>query len=199
MSYCEISVTTPPIPEASTTPSRSGSTVGVPASAHASCAAISANCCERSKVRARTRSSTSLGSTATVAPMRTGRSSAQPSVSERTPDLPASIADQVDATSPPSGVVAPSPVTRTVGRVMTSGRDAGRLDVLDGVADRAQVARGLVRDANAEALFRGHEDLDHRQRVDLEVVDERLVHLDVVLGHAGDLFDDLGHAAQDFG
>jgi hypothetical protein len=32
----------------------------------------------------------------------------------RTPLVPASIADQVDATSPPSGVVAPSPVTTTL-------------------------------------------------------------------------------------
>jgi hypothetical protein len=34
----------------------------------------------------------------------------------RTPLVPASIADQVDATSPPSGVVAPSPVTTTLPR-----------------------------------------------------------------------------------
>ena len=36
------------------------------------------------------------------------------SVMVRTPLVPASIADQVDATSPPSGVVAPSPVTTTL-------------------------------------------------------------------------------------
>ena len=34
-----------------------------------------------------------------------------------TPERPASMASQVDATSPPSGVVAPSPVTTTSGRV----------------------------------------------------------------------------------
>ena len=38
------------------------------------------------------------------------------------PERPASIASQVDATSPPSGVVAPSPVTTTSVRAMTTSK-----------------------------------------------------------------------------
>ena len=106
----------PPIPLVTVTPSRSGSTSGAPASAHASRAATSANCSQRSIRRACTRPTTSTGSAAAAAAMRTGRSSAHGSVRRRTPLRPASIADQVDATSPPSGVVAPSPVTTTVSR-----------------------------------------------------------------------------------
>ena len=56
---------------------------------------------------------TSEGSTATVAAIFTGRSLAQSASSGLTPERPASRADQVDATSPPRGVVAPSPVTTT--------------------------------------------------------------------------------------
>src|SRR5579859_3463152 len=106
----------PPIPLVTLTPSRSGSTPGEPASAHASRAATSASCSQRSIRRACTRPTTSTGSTAACAAMRTGRSSAHGSAMRRTPLRPASIADQVDATSPPSGVVAPSPVTTTLTR-----------------------------------------------------------------------------------
>jgi len=106
----------PPIPLVTVTPSRSGSTVGEPASAHASRAATSASCSQRSIRRARTRSTISAGSAAAWAAIRTGSPSAHGWAMERTPLRPASIADQVDATSPPSGVVAPSPVTTTVSR-----------------------------------------------------------------------------------
>ena len=67
------------MPEASATPSRSGSgpDSSNPASVQASRAAISANWLERSSRRALTRSSTSVGSTATMAAICTGRVSAQ--------------------------------------------------------------------------------------------------------------------------
>ena len=50
------------------------------------------------------------------AAIRTGNCSAQSWVSVPTPERPATMASQVDATSPPNGVVAPSPVTTTSGR-----------------------------------------------------------------------------------
>src|SRR3954451_9266272 len=125
--------------------------------------------------------------------MRTGSSAAQSALMGEIPDRPASSADQVDATSPPTGVVAPSPVTTTaVVSVMTSGRDARVLDVRNRVLHGAQVLRGLVRDRDAEALLGGDQYLDHRQRVDVEVVDELLLQRDVRSRDAGDLFDDRG-------
>src|SRR6202012_2676087 len=104
----------PPIPLVTETPSRSGSTSGEPASAHASRAATTANCSQRSIRRAWTRPTSCAGSTAATPGIRAGRSFAQSSVSALTPLFPASIPDQVDATSPPRGVVAPSPVTTTL-------------------------------------------------------------------------------------
>ena len=101
------------MPEAITTPIRSGSTSGAPASAQASRAAMIANWPDRSDRLISGRGSTSDGSTATGAAMCTGSRSTQSSVRIFTPDWPASMADQVDATSPPSGVVAPRPVTTT--------------------------------------------------------------------------------------
>ena len=106
----------PPMPLVTATPSRYGSTAGDPASAQASRAATSANCSYRSILRACGLPMTATGSTAAGAAILTGRSSTHGSVRRRTPLVPASIADQVDATSPPSGVVAPSPVTTTLTR-----------------------------------------------------------------------------------
>src|ERR1700692_3711514 len=56
------------------------------------------------------------GSATAGAAIVTGSLSTHGSVMRRTPLVPASIADQVDAASPPSGVVAPSPVTTTLTR-----------------------------------------------------------------------------------
>ncbi len=81
-----------------------------PASVHACCAAIRASWVERSRRRAFTRSMISEGSTATYAAIFTGSSSAHSSVMARTPEVPASMLAQVDARSPPRGVVAPRPV-----------------------------------------------------------------------------------------
>ena len=107
---------TPPMPLASTMPSRSGSTSGDPASAHASRAATMANCSQRSSRRACTRSSWVVGSTAAGAAICTGSGTLVQSSGSRTAPLrPASSDSQVEATSPPSGVVAPSPVTTTRG------------------------------------------------------------------------------------
>src|SRR4051794_18753600 len=103
------------------------------------------------------------------------------------------MASQVDATSPPSGVVAPSPVTTTSVVLMS----VVRLDEGDGVAHGLEVLDLVVGDLDAELLLGGHHDLDHGQRVDVQVVGERLLLGDVVRVHAGDLLEDLGEAGCD--
>ena len=101
-----------------TTPRRSLSTSGEPASFQASRDATSANCSDLSRRRSSTRSICSAGSTATRAAKCTGRLCAHSSVRLRTPLVPARRADQEVVTSPPIGVVAPSPVTTTRRRDM---------------------------------------------------------------------------------
>src|SRR5215470_19918801 len=208
------------MPLDTTTPRRSGGTSGAPASAHASLAATSANCSHRSSRRACTRSSTVAGSTAASAAIRVGRLANPSSVSAVVPPRPASIASQVLATSPPSGVVAPRPVTttrgwsaRTVissfaavpsrtprrsGQGPRSGRDFGAADVVDDVLDGLEVLQFVVWDLHAELVLGRHRDLDHRQRVDVQVVHEALVRGDLVRGDARDLVDDLPEAGLDF-
>src|SRR5262245_36073169 len=211
------------MPLDTTTPSRSGSTAGWPAWAHASRAATMANCSHRSRRRACTRSSTVVGSTAAVAAICTGRSGAQSSASLRAPLRPASSDAHVEATSPPTGEVAPRPVTttrgwsaRTVNRSLSSvggnlrdgpeaagvaarsGRNARAAHVVDDVLDRLEVLQLVIGDLHAEPVLRGHRDLDHGQRVDVEVVDKALVGGDLVGGDASDLVDDLAETGQDF-
>src|SRR3954451_22537331 len=103
------------MPVPMTTAIRRGSTPASPApeARQASSAAMTATCWLRSSRRARTRSIWSAGSSARRATSCAGKSLIQSSVIRLTPDRPASSASQVLATSPPSGVVAPSPVTTT--------------------------------------------------------------------------------------
>src|SRR5687768_18332757 len=103
------------------------------------------------------------------------------------------MASQVDATSPPSGVVAPSPVTTTSTLLMS----VIRLDVGDGVAHGLEVLHLVVGNLHAELLLGGHHDLDHGQRVDVQVVGTGLLLGDVVRVHPGDLVEDLGEAGGD--
>ena len=115
-SQLPIRVCSPPMPVAITTPSRSRSTgfssfSPKPASRQASRAATTPSWAERSSRRASTRSSTVVGSTAADAAIWTDRSAAQSASILLMPERPASSPSQVLATSPPSGVVAPSPVT----------------------------------------------------------------------------------------
>src|SRR4051794_23860045 len=194
MSSWASSVCAPPMPDPTTTPSRSRSRSepARPESAQASAAAMSAMACERSSLRSFTRSMTSLGSTASWAAMRTVSCAAHSWVSGLTPERPASIASHVDATSPPSGVVAPIPVTTTSGMVMSVSQISGvRDDERDGVADGLEVLDLVVRDLHAEPLLGGHDDLDHGERVDVQVLGERLVLGDVLGVDSGDLLEDL--------
>src|SRR6516165_7347236 len=214
----------PPMPLDTTTPSRSGATSGRPASAQASRAAMMASCSHRSSRRACTRSSTVAGSTAAGAAICTGRSGAQSSGSLRAPLRPASSDAQVVATSPPTGEVAPRPVTttrgwsaRTVNRSLSSvdgnlggrprrrgrgrprsGRYARVPHVVDDLLDRLEVLQLVVGDLHPELVLCGHRDLDHGQRVDVQVVHKALVRGDLVGGDARHLVDDLAETGQDF-
>src|SRR5450631_3604258 len=113
VSHWSSSVLTPPMPEPMTTPRRSGSIPGVPASAQASREAIRAYWPAGSSRRASTLARTSRGDCLMVAAIFTGRwyISTQSNGIRRTPDWPARIASQVSVTLPPTGVVAPRPVT----------------------------------------------------------------------------------------
>jgi hypothetical protein len=86
MSYCSIRVETPPIPDAIATAVLKGSSVGDPASANASRAAMSANASERSSFLKAIRSIISLGSTATGAAIDTGNDEAHSASIRLTPD-----------------------------------------------------------------------------------------------------------------
>ena len=90
-----------------------GGDSGEPASAHASLAEISANWLDGSRRFATGRSSTSSGRTFASAAKVTGSSylATQSCSSERAPDSPASRAFQLSGAVPPSGEVAPMPVT----------------------------------------------------------------------------------------
>ena len=71
-------------------------------------------------------------------------------------------------------------------------------DIGDCIADCLEVLCLFIGNADAELLFGGIDDLDHRQRVHVKIVGERLVQLDVVGWYAGDLIDDLGEICADF-
>src|SRR5436190_3348328 len=99
------------------------------------------------------------------------------------PDLPASSPCHVSSVHTAIGVTSPMPVMTTL-RAM---RDASlcslstdvfallggvRFDVVDGVADSLDLLGVLVRDLDLELLLERQHELDHRQRVRLQVIRE---------------------------
>src|SRR5450759_3787876 len=80
-------------------------------------------------------------------------------------------------------------------RIRTSGLSA--LDVRDGVADGTEVLRVVIGDRDAELVLAGVDDLDHRQRVDVEGLGERLVELHVLDRDTRDVVDDLSELLAD--
>src|SRR3954453_6468138 len=97
-----------------------------------------------------------------------------------TPLRPARRPSQVVATSAPSGVVAPMPVMTTPWPVLLTRCLSGVCgDVVDGVLDGGELGQLVVGDLDAELVLGLHGDLHHRQRVDVEVVDERLLRGDL--------------------
>src|SRR5450759_5163112 len=77
------------------------------------------------------------------------------------------------------------------------GSGLSALDVGDGVADGTEVLRVVIGDRDAELVLAAVDDLDHRQRVDVEVVGERLVELHVLDRDTRDVVDDLSELLAD--
>jgi hypothetical protein len=77
------------------------------------------------------------------------------------------------------------------------GVSAGVGDVVDRVADRLELRQLVVGDLDPELVLSGHGHLDHRQRVDVEVVGERLVVADVGRVDVGNLVQDFGETRTD--
>src|SRR5918993_2953296 len=71
------------------------------------------------------------------------------------------------------------------------------LDVADRVADGLDVAQLVVGDRDAELVLDRGGDLDHRQRVDVQVIGEGLLRGGVGGRHTGDLLQDLGQTGLD--
>src|SRR6476620_7883705 len=155
--------------------------------------------------------------------MRTGRSYSSTKGSSRTsiPLSPLRSPFHVASTSPAIDVVAAILVTTTLGKfpfkvegVVTVSALLGvelglelrgrlsvlgleLLDVADSVADRLQAGQILVRDLHAVLVLGLNRDLDHGQRVDVQVIDKGL--LDRHFGglDTGHLFDDLAEFLDD--
>src|SRR5262249_35227054 len=70
-------------------------------------------------------------------------------------------------------------------------------DVRDRIAHGLEVLHLVVWDLHAELLLGRHDNLHHGQRVDVEVLGERLALGDVVRVHAGDLLEDLGETGYE--
>src|ERR1700754_1314036 len=185
------------MPEATATPSRSLSSPesSRPASAQASRAATTANCAVRSRRRALTRSMTSVGSTAAGAAIWQARFCTQSSVSRLAPERPASSPSQVLDTSPPSGVVAPSPVITTrvfdilvphPSRESWGVRGVGRADVVltKGSGEHPRPAQVRAWSAVLGALDERDRVADGLQVLDLVVGD---LHVELLLGGHHDL------------
>ncbi len=99
-----------------------------------------------------------------------------------------SFADRSEA----GGAVIPAPPVGAVRVRLLVRRDEG-----DGVAHGGEVLDLAVGDLHAPLVLGGHDDLDHGQRIDVQIVDEGLVGLDVLDGNTGDLIDDDGEAVED--
>src|SRR5206468_2738026 len=114
VSACSRIPGTPPIAEPKTTPTRVGSKPLRPASPSASRPAATPSSTFRSSLRASLADTTAVGSKSLTSPaIRTGRPSVSKVEIQPIPLSPASAARQVEATSSPSGVTAPTPVTAT--------------------------------------------------------------------------------------
>src|SRR5690625_414504 len=70
-------------------------------------------------------------------------------------------------------------------------------DEVDGILDGREVGDLFVGDANFELLLGERDDRHHRQRVDVEVVGERIVQLHGNRGQAGLFVDDVSETAEE--
>src|SRR5216117_2528732 len=104
------------------------------------------------------------------------------------PDCPATRAAQVLATSFPTGVTSPIPVTATR-RVTLLAFPHLVVEIAHRGADGAEFLRLLVRDVDVEFLLEGHDQLDRVETVRAQVFHEARVGRELVALHA-QLFDD---------
>src|ERR1700752_621968 len=100
--------------------------------------------------------------------MRVGRGLASNRVMGPIPDFPCVSAVQNSSAVLPTGVTAPAPVMTT--RPASPGPSVRPplrvlLDVADGVPDRGDLLRVLVRDLEIELLLEGHHELDGIERI----------------------------------
>src|ERR1043165_2646488 len=134
------------------------------------------------------------------------------------PETPDVIAAQVAATSLPTGVIAPIPVTTTRRFIRGSSlrRYAPplgiphfgsssitphlRIQIPDRIADRAELLGILVGDVDVELLLELHDQLDDVEAVRAEVLDEAglvgellALHTELLLDDVADLLSVVGH------
>src|SRR6266511_2373280 len=162
----------PPIPVPMMTPVRSG--VGnfpsSPAWVTAWAADPSANCANRSYRRASFLSMYSRGSNPfTSQAKRTDSFDGSNLVITPAPDRPSSKPAQIESTSVPTGVTSPRPVTTTRWVKLFPNL---LMQVIHGIADRAQLLGFLVRDVDVELLLEGHDEIDSVEAVGAEVLHE---------------------------
>src|SRR5690606_33402887 len=162
----------PPMPLPMTTPIRSWLTAAVssPDWVTAWWAEAIAYCANRSNRRASLRSMYGRGSNPfTSQANRTWCREASNFVMGAAPLVPARRFVQVSSTVSPNGVTSPRPVMTT--RRLTS-RAQLVVEVLQGVPDRAELLRLLVRDVDVELLLERHDELDGVERVRAEILHE---------------------------
>src|SRR4051812_13219325 len=125
------------------------------------------------------------------------------------PGLPAQIAAQVAATSLPTGVIAPIPVTTTRRFTYRSSppqtaplRVAPHLAVQipDRITDRTELLRVFVGDVDVELLLELHDQLDDVEAVRPKILDEAglvgellALHTELLLDDVADLLSVVGH------
>src|SRR6202012_820520 len=121
-----------------------------------------------------------------------GRSSTLNLVMAPAPDLPAKRPAQLSSTPQASGVTRPNPVTTT--RRIRPRSGVGFVDILDRVADRHNGFRRVVRNFDAEFLFKRHHQLDGVEAVGAQIFNEGRIVGDLVGIDVQMLDDDLLHA-----
>src|SRR5215218_6943318 len=109
---------------------------------------------------------------------------------------------QVVATSLPTGVTTPSPVTTTRRFI----RPDLLVQVRDRVADGAELLRVLVGDVDVELLLELHDQLDDVEAVGAEILDEAgligkllALHPELFLDDVADLLSVFGHGNRSSG
>src|SRR5512134_1352573 len=194
------SVSMPPIPVPNTTPPRSATTSGSPASCHASFADAIPNWVERSVRRASFTSSHCEGSkSGTSAASVTGRSEGSNRSMRRIPFRPDVRPDQNSSTPVPTGVRGPMPVMKTLVGAPTLRRGEPQLllDERDGLSDRLHALHLGLGDLDVPLLLEGEDGLDEVEGVGVQVLREPRVGHHLCLVHRELLGKDLAHPRLD--